>query len=242
LVTKDMSWVDFTSQALSAHWLAEYKYCQTKAILGMQIEEEKPKAMVEGTKIHEAEAQKILEELGPLRAVKTPETVGDMLEFSRRQVERALRDRLVLANKKGKVLFLSVIPELSVWGIPDAVDCTNGTQPIIIETKTTSRLPFKVWDDSRVQIGLYILGLGVLGFDCKYGLLRYQLRENPEKSVEFSVFLDNGLRNLVEDTVDSATKVLCGVEYPAPPNTPNKCKNCRTNHVEIYKCCQNKLA
>jgi len=237
----EISWVEFTNQALPAYWLAEYKYCPSKAILEMEVEEEKPQQLVEGQIIHEQDAQEILENLGPLVSVPHPETVQATMMFSRQQLRRALKERVALANKEGVIMFVSIIPHLGVWGIPDCADCTDGKYPIIIETKTTSRLPSKPWEDAKLQIGVYMLALEVLGFDCKHGLLRYKLRQKPEEVREFKVSLDHDLRQLVEQTVASARQVLDGAVGPAPADTPGKCANCKISHAQLYRHCKQKL-
>ena len=237
----EISWVEFTKQALPAYWLAEYKYCPSKAILEMEVAEEKPQQMLEGQIIHEQDAQEILENLGPLVSVPHPETVEAMMQFSRRQLRKALEERVTLANKEGIIMFVSIIPHLCVWGVPDCADCTDGKHPIIIETKTTGRLPNKPWEDAKIQVGVYLLGLEVLGFDFKYGLLRYKLRQRSEEVRDFMVSLDHDLRQLVEQTVASARHVLNGAISPAPADTLGKCANCKISHPQLYRRCKQEL-
>jgi len=207
----------------------------------MEVEEEKPQQLVKGQNIHEQEAREILESLGPLVNVPHPETVEATMSFSHQQLSRALRERVTLANAEGTIMFVCIVPDLGVWGIPDCADCTNGKHPVIIETKTTGRLPNKPWDDAQVQIGVYMLGLEVLGFDCKYGLLRYKLRQKPEAVRDFRVSLDHNLRQLVEQTAASARQVLDGAADPAAADTPGKCASCKTSHPLLYRHCRQKL-
>lgn len=238
---RETSWAEFTNRAVPAYWLAEYKYCPSKAVLEMEVEEEKPQQLVKGQNIHEQEAREILESLGPLVNVPHPETVEATMSFSHQQLSRALRERVTLANAEGTIMFVCIVPDLGVWGIPDCADCTNGKHPVIIETKTTGRLPNKPWDDAQVQIGVYMLGLEVLGFDCKYGLLRYKLRQKPEAVRDFRVSLDHNLRQLVEQTAASARQVLDGAAGPAAADTPGKCASCKTSHPLLYRHCRQKL-
>jgi CRISPR/Cas system-associated exonuclease Cas4 (RecB family) len=137
-------------------------------------------------------------------------------------------------------MFLSIIPELGVWGMPDCADCTDGKHPLIMETKTTWRLPKKAWDNDRVQVGIYMLGLETLGFNCIYGLLRYKLSDEPEEVRDFRVALDNELRQVVKHTVHSMRKVLDGSAEPAGADTPGKCSYCKTKHPLIYGLCRKK--
>lgn len=237
----EMSWNEFTRQALPAYWLAEYKYCPSKAVLEIEVEEEKPEQLVKGQTIHEQAAQEILESLGPLISIPHPETVAATMLFSHRQLSRALGGKVTLANKQRVIMFVSIIPDLGVWGIPDCADCTDGEHPVIIETKTTGRLPSRAWDDAKVQIGVYMLGLEILAFDCKYGVLRYKLRDKPEQVKDFRVPLDHDLRQLVKYTVESARRVLDGSADLGSADTPGKCAYCKRSHPLLYRHCTRKL-
>jgi CRISPR/Cas system-associated exonuclease Cas4 (RecB family) len=221
---KVMPWGEYRSKAVSASSIGEYWYCSAKVLnarLHGRIETEETET---GSGYHEEETTKVIGALGPLRKIKV-ESVYDVMKLSHDNIRNALKGRKVLANSETTVLFWAIHPERKYIGVPES-RCTNGKEPILMDFKTTGRLPHEAWIDHRTQLGAYMLGIERLGFRQSYGIVRYVLRsKQPTEIADFKVYLDDNLRLHVSTTSDAVHKVLDGGS-PQPTKNLNKCRAC----------------
>ncbi|MCP8320734.1 MAG: Dna2/Cas4 domain-containing protein [archaeon] len=162
-------------------------------------------------------------------------TLYDTLFLTYKNIKAALKDKGVLANSEEKMLFFSIIPEYGVLGVPDKVDCTNGIHPIIIEIKTTKRLPSKPWFNDKIQVSTYALGLERIGFRADYSIIEYVDRDRPSSRVRYKISLNEELKNKIEFTAKRVIGVLEGYEQPIPPKKQEKCKVCEPKYRAVCK-------
>jgi CRISPR/Cas system-associated exonuclease Cas4 (RecB family) len=210
------------------HVLADYWYCAAK-IINRKIQGDlKTPLLVEGSRIHEEEAKKVLAELGPTRRVHV-ESVMDSMLLSWRNIKRALVEKKRLANSKEHVLFMTILPELGIIGVPDGLDCADGALPIIVEEKTTDRLPGRPWPDHELQVAVYMMGLERLEFRPPFGILEYVKRADLGQRKRYKITLDGYLRNKAQLTAQIVFNLLSGKEEPKPTKYPRKCVPCRFN-------------
>jgi CRISPR/Cas system-associated exonuclease Cas4 (RecB family) len=221
---KKVGWHDFARSALPASTLAEYWFCPAKICNKMcQGSIETPQT-VAGSQIHEEEAQEVIRKLGPLKKARI-QSLFDAMMHSRRNLASALKSRQILANSEKNILFRCIVPETGYIGLPDIADCRNGKQPLLVEMKTTGKLPTEAWMDNRIQMGVYLIGLERLSFRPEYGIIEYQMRTDPSSRKRFEIHLDNSLRQTIQETTDAVQGILSGKE-PVPFNNPRKCMSC----------------
>jgi CRISPR/Cas system-associated exonuclease Cas4 (RecB family) len=144
---------------------------------------------------------------------------------SRLNLASALKARQVLANSEENVLFRCIVPETGYIGLPDIADCRNGKQPVLVETKTTGRLPMEPWMDNRIQMGVYLIGLERLSYHPEHGIVEYRLRTDSSVRERFEIHLDTNLRQTIQETTEAVLGLLKGKE-PVPCNNPRKCASC----------------
>ena len=144
---------------------------------------------------------------------------------SRLNLASALKARQVLANSEENILFRCIVPETGLIGLPDIADCRNGKQPVLVETKTTGRLPTEPWMDNRIQMGVYLIGLERLSYHPEHGILEYRLRSDSSARERFEIQLDTNLRQTIQETTEAVLGLLKGQE-PIPCNNPRKCASC----------------
>jgi CRISPR/Cas system-associated exonuclease Cas4 (RecB family) len=234
LSLKKTTFLQFRKHSIPVHVLSEYWYCAAQITnLKLQGEIETP-TLLEGRAIHEEAAEKALAKLGRMRHVEI-KTVFDAMLFSYVNIKRALRKKSILANAEGKLLFATILPELGVLGKPDQLDCSDGTNPIIVEIKTKDTLPTRGWPDDELQVGAYVLGLERLGFHPTHGLLQYVVRGNQSNQVTFRIQLKDRLRKKILDTAMIVGRLLFGKEEPIPTKNPRKCVKCRFNEACAWK-------
>jgi len=223
-ILKKVKWYDFAKNALPASTIANYWFCPAKIYnMKEQGSVETPCTKM-GTQIHEEETLDILEKLGPLKKVKI-ESVFDAMTHSRLNLKVALREKQVIANSENSILFRCIVPEKRYIGVPDVADCSNGKQPTLMEIKTTGRLPYDVWMDNKIQMGVYLLGLERMSFKPEFGRIEYRVRDKQSVRRSFQVYLDGELRQEVEETSQAVSDILSGKE-PVPANNPRKCASC----------------
>ena len=141
-------------------------------------------------------------------------------------IRLALSKKKILANTKERLLCMTILPELGIFGKPDSVDCRNGKVPIIVETKTTQRFPGRPWPDNRLQVGLYSMGLERLGFNPSYAIIDYVIRGNLKKREHHKVHLNDRLREKAVSTTKKVIDLLLEKEEPIPTKNPRKCVPC----------------
>lgn len=221
---KKAKWDDFVKSALPASTIAEYWYCPAKIYNKMRLGDIKTPATIVGSQIHEEEAQEVLEQLGPLEEVKI-ESVYDAMLHSYRNLVSALKEKQILANSEENILFRSIVPEAGYIGLPDIADCRDGKHPILIDLKTTGNLPWRVWMEHKVQIGVYIIGLERLSLKPDFGIIEYVLRTDHSVRRRFEVRVDDSLRKTIQETSEQVLGILKGKD-PIPCDNPRKCFSC----------------
>jgi CRISPR/Cas system-associated exonuclease Cas4 (RecB family) len=221
---KKVGWHDFAKSALPASTLAEYWFCPAKICNKMRQGSIETPQTVAGSQIHEEEAQEVVRKLGPLKKARI-HSLFDAMTHSRRNLASALKSRQILANSEKNILFRCIVPETGYIGLPDIADCRNGKQPLLVEMKTTGKLPTEAWMDNRIQMGVYLIGLERLSFRPEYGIIEYRLRTDPSSRERFEIHLDNSLRQTIQETTDAVQDILSGKE-PVPCNNPRKCMSC----------------
>lgn len=221
---ESIEWKEFVRRSLSASLIAEHYYCAAKVYNKKTLGEIDTPLTMAGTQIHEAETSKIVENLGRLQSVKI-KTILDVMVLSLRNISSALRKKRVIANSEKHLLTPIILPESGLFGIPDIVDCSNGREPIIIDIKTTDRLPSHPWTNDTLQLGVYMMGIERLGFKQKYGILRYQLRNSKVQEREFRVEFDDQLKAMIANSSKDILRILDGGE-PIPTQNVRKCIAC----------------
>lgn len=221
---KKTKWHDFAKNALPASTIAEYWFCPAKIYNKKELGSVETPYTKIGTQIHEEETLDILEKLGPLQEIRI-ESVFDAMTHSRQNLKGALRDKQVIANSENNILFRCIVPEKRYIGVPDVADCSKGKQPILMEMKTTGKLPYDVWMDNKIQMGIYLLGLERMSFKPEFGIIEYRMRHERSARRSFKVYLDNELRQEVEETSQAVSEILNGKE-PVAANNPRKCASC----------------
>jgi CRISPR/Cas system-associated exonuclease Cas4 (RecB family) len=221
---KKIKWSDFVKSALPASTIAEYWYCPVKIYNKIRLGDIKTPNTIAGSQIHEEEAQEVLKQLGPMKKVKI-QSLFDAMLHSYRNLTIALKEKQILANSEKSILFRCIVPETGYIGLPDIADCINGKQPILVEVKTTGRIPKEVWMSHRIQIGVYIIGLERLSLKPEYGIVEYVLRTDSSIRERFEVRMDNSLRKTIQETSEQVLGILSGKE-PVPCNNPRKCSSC----------------
>jgi CRISPR/Cas system-associated exonuclease Cas4 (RecB family) len=228
------SFLQFGNHSIPVHVLSEYWYCAAQITnLKLQGEIETP-ILLEGSAIHEEWAQRALAKLGRIRHVEI-KTVFDAMLFSYMNIKRALKKKSVLANAEGRLLFATILPELGVFGKPDQLDCTDGTNPIIVEIKTKESLPARAWPNDELQVGAYVLGLERLGFHPTHGLLEYVVRGNQSDQLAFRIEMKDRLRKKIVETAAIVRRLLLDKEEPIPTKNPRKCVKCRFARACAWK-------
>jgi CRISPR/Cas system-associated exonuclease Cas4 (RecB family) len=221
---RSVKWKDFLAHAVAASKVAEYCYCPAKITNMKLLGEIETPIMIEGSKLHENEAQEALSHMR-LKKVKAPKTVLDALVFDYAQVARATVSRSSIVNGEKSVMYISILPELGCIGLPDLIECSTG-RPVVVEKKFVSRIPSQIWPDNELQLAIYMLIVERLGFKSVYGVLEYHERQgNSIKRVE--IRLDKQLRKKVKDTVRAVRGLIEKDEEPIPTTNPNQCRSCR---------------
>jgi CRISPR/Cas system-associated exonuclease Cas4 (RecB family) len=180
--------------------------------------------MIEGSELHEGEAQEILSHMR-LKKVKAPKTLLDALVFDYAQLKHAAASRSCLVNAEESIMYYSILSELGCIGVPDLIDCTTG-KPVVVEKKFVGRIPARIWPDHELQLAIYILSVERLGFKSVFGVLEYHQR-GVDSVKRIEVRLDKLLRKKVKDTVIAVRGLIEKDEAPIPTTNPNQCRPCK---------------
>lgn len=222
----DTSFKEFGKRTVPVHMLAEYWYCAAQITnRKLQGDIETP-LLLQGRRLHEEEAEKILAKLGPTRRIKVT-TVFDAMLLSYSNIQSALKTKKTLANSKEQVLAMTILPEYGILGVPDSIDCTDGKHPIIVETKTRDKIPIEPYQNHELQVAIYMMGLERLGFKLSYGVVEYMIRDIPWERKRYRVMLDDILQERAVSTAKTVVNLLSDKEEPVATKNPNKCRPCR---------------
>ncbi len=219
-----IEWKEFVKRSLAASLIAEHNYCAAKVHNKRELGEVQTPITIAGTELHEQETSKIVESLGPLESVKL-KTLLDAMTLTLGNIKSALKKKRVLANSEKHRLAITVLPEAGIVGVPDIIDCRNGEQPVIIDIKTTDKLPNDPWLNDKLQLAVYVMGLQRLGFKSNHGILQYELRKDKKQTKEFRIDVDDSLRQLISAATKDILRIINGGE-PVPTNNRNKCIPC----------------
>ena len=221
---RNVKWRNFLKNAVAASKVAEYCYCPAKITNMKLLGEIKTPIMIEGSELHEQEAQELLSHMR-LKKVKAPKTLLDAIMFDYAQVAHATANRSTLVNSDNSRMYLSILPELGCIGVPDLIDCSTG-KPTVIEKKFVGRIPSQMWPDHEMQLAIYMLSVERLGFKIVHGVLEYHERAGDSvKRVE--IRLNKQLRKKVSDTVKAVRSLIEKNEEPIPTTNPNQCRSCK---------------
>ena len=226
---KQMPWAKFRGESISTSSIGEYWFCSAKVVNAALFGKIETEEATTGSSYHEDVTTQIIEKLGPLEKVEV-ESVQDIMKLSRDNLMSAIKEHEILANSDENVLFWAMSPELKYVGVPDKADCTNSI-PVLMDFKTTAKLPGEAWTNHRVQLGAYMLGVERLGFRQEYGIVRYVLRQDPNVTADFKVHFDGYLRDEVFSTARSVHDLIFKGAEPRPTTNPNKCAKCPYNGV-----------
>jgi CRISPR/Cas system-associated exonuclease Cas4 (RecB family) len=221
---RDVKWRDFLKNAIAASKVAEYCYCPAKITNMKLLGEIKTPVMIEGSELHENEAQELLSHMR-LRKVKAPKTLLDALLFCYAQIKNATINRSILVNADKSIMYRSILPELGCIGLPDLVDCSTG-KPVVVEKKFVRMIPSQVWPDHELQLAIYMLSVEKLGFKSVQGILEYHQRDG-DSTKRLEVKLNGPLRKKVRDTVRAVRGLIERDETPIPTTNPNQCRPCK---------------
>jgi len=221
---QSVSYKEYRKHAIPVSMLSEAVYCEAKVSNKQLLGEIETPILLEGRRLHEHDARKALSKFGPTKKAKVV-TLDDAMFVSYANVFQALKERKVIANSEKKKLFISLIPDYGIIGFPDFVNCENGTQPFIEETKTTNRLPSSPWPDNEIQVAAYSLSLEVLGFTPPYAILRYMTRDFSKSECTFKVPITPDLKTRSLEISRKVLSILHGAKPLATTNI-NKCNPC----------------
>lgn len=248
----DKSWSSFYETAIKVAELNDFIYCEARPLLNKQLSilgASPSKDMVMGKALHQAMHITDIERL-PV-AWKDPEkvsfkTLQDVMRISRRNLENALSERIVLSNPNlgEPAFFLSVVPELiegrGLIGRPDIIDCKTDEMPIIVERKFTKTRLEELRKTRRfhdvLQVSCYILGLKELGFTDTYGLL--VLSDPLGREARHRIILTQAIEKKLVEKVTQMDHVLREISEPKP----HSIKKCRAGICAKYgKLCKYRL-
>jgi CRISPR/Cas system-associated exonuclease Cas4 (RecB family) len=223
-VSYDISFREYVKHAIPVSLLAESVYCEAKISNKQLLGEIETPILLQGRMLHEKDAKKALRKFGPTRKAKIT-ALNDAMFLSYANVTVALKKRKVIANSENRKLFISVVPDYGIIGFPDFVDCTNGKQPIIVETKNTSRIPSSPWSDHEIQVAAYSMSLEVLGFTPPHAILRYVTRDMAKSERTFEITINADLKRRTQKISQRVLSIVQGSEPNATTNI-NKCIPC----------------
>ena len=184
---------EFLKHSVAASDLAEYGYCPATITNMLAIGKIKSPVMLEGSRLHEQDAQKILSGMR-VKKVKVPETLIELLATMHVVVKNAIKKRTFLVNSDETKMYWAILPELGCIGFPDLVDCKNGT-PVVVERKKRilGNIPIEPWENHKLQLAIYMLSLERIGFKPKFGVLEY-VKPATNETRKFEVRLNEELR------------------------------------------------
>lgn len=219
-----VSFREYVKHAIPVSLLSEAVYCEAKVSNKQLLGEIETPILLEGRLLHEQDAKRALRKYGPTKKLRVA-TLDDAMLLSYANVLLALKKRKIIANSDKKKLFISLIPDYRIIGGPDFVDCKNGKQPIIVDTKNTNRIPSSPWSDNEIQVVAYSMSLEVLGFAPPYAILRYVTRDEAKSERTFTVPINSDLKTRVQKISQRVLSILQGSQPKATTNI-NQCLPC----------------
>jgi CRISPR/Cas system-associated exonuclease Cas4 (RecB family) len=221
---KAVSFREYVKHAIPVSLLSEFVYCEAKVSNKQLLGEIETPVLVEGRRLHEQDARKALRKFGPTKKARVV-SLEDAMLLSYANVVLALKKRKVIANSEKKKLFIGIILDHGILGFPDFVDCKNGKWPIIVESKSTQRLPSSPWPDHQIQIVAYSMSLEVLGFNPPYAILEYVTRDKAKAKSTYQVPISADIKRRTLEISRNVAAILHGND-PNPTTNTNKCIPC----------------
>jgi CRISPR/Cas system-associated exonuclease Cas4 (RecB family) len=222
---KDLKLKDFLEHSVAASDIAQYGYCPATITNMLAIGRIKTPVMLEGSRLHEQDAQTILSGMR-LKKVKVPETLLELLATMHTVVKKAMKKGSPLVNSDETKMYWAILPELGCIGFPDLVDCKSGA-PVVVERKKKilGTIPSEPWENDKLQLAIYMLSLERIGLKPGFGVLEY-VKPATGESRRFEVSLDQGLRRRTLEAVEAVKGLIKG-QTPIPTNNRHKCERCK---------------
>lgn len=222
---KDLKLKDFLEHSVAASDIAQYGYCPATITNMLAIGRIKTPVMLEGSRLHEQDAQTILSGMR-LKKVKVPETLLELLATMHTVVKKAMKNGSPLVNSDETKMYWAILPELGCIGFPDLVDCKRGA-PVVVERKKKilGTIPSEPWENDKLQLAIYMLSLERIGLKPRFGVLEY-VKPATGESQRFEVSLDQGLRKKTLEAVKAVKDLIKG-QTPIPTNNRHKCERCK---------------
>ena len=222
---KDLKLKDFLEHSVAASDIAQYGYCPATITNMLAIGRIKTPVMLEGSRLHEQDAQTILSGMR-LKKVKVPETLLELLATMHTVVKKAMKKGSPLVNSDETKMYWAILPELGCIGFPDLVDCKSGA-PVVVERKKKilGTIPSEPWENDKLQLAIYMLSLERIGLKPEFGVLEY-VKPATGESRRFEVSLDQGLRKKTLEAVEAVKGLIKG-QTPIPTNNRHKCERCK---------------
>ncbi len=208
------------------HLASEYWYCAAKIYHNTRLGGVQTKQKQTGKERHERKAIQDLKSIPNDFTPLKPGSIEQFKEIMLNQVKNALEAKIVLTNSDETTLYYGVIPHLNCIGKPDAVDCSNGDYPIIVERKYTKHTPTEPYLDHKIQAHLYMMTLSELGFNPVTSRIEYWSQDNNKLMASFDLDFEKELQEKAIQGVKGTAQILMGSNELIATQNPNKCKVC----------------
>lgn len=217
---------EFLKQAIPVYLASEYWYCAAKIFHSSRLGEVSAEQKQIGKEMHELKATENLQSLKEIITPIKPESVEQLKELMLRQVSNAITDKALLTNSEKTTLYYGILSELNCAGKPDAIDCTDGINPIIVERKFVKRPPPAPWLDHKIQAQLYMMTLQELGFSSVSSRIEYWSQDENQIVTTFELKSEDELKEKAIQGIEKTTQIRKGSNNLIPTKYPNKCKVC----------------
>jgi len=217
---------EFRKQAIPVYLASEYWYCAAKIFHSKRLSEVSAKQKQIGKEMHELKATENLRSLKGILIPIKPESVEQLQNMMFRQVSKAITEKIILANSYETTLYYGVLSKLNCIGVPDAIDCTDGINPVVVERKFVKNIPAEPWLDHKIQVQIYMMTLQELGFLAVESRLEYWSADSKQLIRTFKQKLDDGLKEKAIRAIRETAQIVKGSNNLIPTKNPSKCKVC----------------
>lgn len=217
---------EFRKQAVSVYLASEYWYCAAKILHSTRLGEVSAEQKQIGKEMHELKATEDLKSLKGIFIPMKPEKVEQLKEMMLRQISKAIAKRIILTNSDETTLYYGILAELNCIGKPDAIDCTDGINPVVVERKFVKHIPAEPWLDHKIQAQIYMMTLQELGFPSVKSRIEYWSEDGNQAIKTFEQELENGLKEKAILAIRETAQIVRGSNNLIPTKNPSKCKVC----------------
>jgi CRISPR/Cas system-associated exonuclease Cas4 (RecB family) len=217
---------EFRKHAIPVYMASEYWYCAAKIYHSTRLGRVPSEQKHIGREMHELKATEDLQSLKGVIAPILPESVEQLKELMSIQVGKAISDKIILTNSDETTLYCGILSELNCIGKPDAVDCTDGINPVVIERKFVKYPPSEPWLDHKIQAQLYMMTLQELGFPSVKSRIEYWGQDDNQPIITFELRPEDELKEKAIQGIDDTAQILKGSNELIPTKNPNKCRVC----------------